>query len=215
MRLLFIRHGESEANVLRVISNRGRQHGLTALGRAQAAALAERLRPTPLAALYHSPLLRAEETALALAQACGVPAQPADALREYDCGVLEGCSDPASWLRYETVLVMWLKRGDLDHRPDGGESFNDIRARFVPFVSGLLDRHAATDATLALVGHGGLFRLMLPLVLSNVTVADAMQTPIPNTGIIQAETRDGQLVAVDWCGDKLTSPTLVNPQPHP
>jgi probable phosphoglycerate mutase len=203
VQVLFIRHGESEANVLNLISNRGRRHGLTARGQAQAAALAERLRPVPLAALYHSPLLRAEETAARLAAASGVPAQPADALREYDCGVLEGCSDPASWLRYETVLVMWLRRGDHDHRPEGGESFNDIRARFVPFVASFVAQHAGTAATVALVAHGGLYRLMLPLVLANVTTAFAMETPIPNTGVVVAETRGGQLVGVDWCGAPL------------
>jgi broad specificity phosphatase PhoE len=31
-RLYFVRHGESEVNVLRVISNRGFVHGLTATG---------------------------------------------------------------------------------------------------------------------------------------------------------------------------------------
>ncbi len=200
MQLYFIRHGESEANVLNLISNRGRRHGLTARGHAQAATLAERLRPVRLAALYASPLLRAEQTASYLSAAGGVPVQPADALREYDCGVLEGCSDPASWLRYETVLVRWLRHADHDHRPDEGESFNDIRARFVPFVAGLLERHAGTDVNVALVGHGGVFRLMLPLVLANVTPAFALETPIPNTGVIRAETRAAQLVAMDWCG---------------
>ena len=200
MQLLFIRHGESEANVLNIISNRGRRHGLTARGQAQAKALAERLRPVPLAALYSSPLLRAEETAAQVAAASGVPVQPADALREYDCGVLEGCSDPASWLRYETVLVHWLRRDDLDHRPDDGESFNDIRKRFVPFVAGQVERHGPSDDIVALVGHGGLFRLMLPLVLANVTPQFALETPIPNTGIIRAETRGGVLVGADWCG---------------
>lgn len=200
MQLLFIRHGESEANVLQVISNRGRRHGLTALGRSQTAALAERLRHVPLTALYHSPLLRAEETAAALSAACHVPAQPADALREYDCGVLEGRADPASWLRYETVMVKWLRHGDHDHRPDDGESFNDIRARFVPFITGLVDRYATSGAVIALVAHGGLYRLMLPLVLENVSPAYAHATPFPNTGFVRAETRGGQLVAVEWCG---------------
>jgi broad specificity phosphatase PhoE len=200
MQLYFIRHGESEANVLNIISNRGRRHGLTARGQAQAAALAERLRGVRLAALYASPLLRAEQTAACLAAAGAVSAQLAGALREYDCGVLEGCADPASWLQYETTLVMWLKRGDHDYRPAEGESFNDIRARFVPFVNSLVEQHGDTDAGVALVGHGGLFRLMLPLLLDNVTPAFALETPIPNTGVIRAETRSGRLWCLDWAG---------------
>lgn len=41
MRLLFARHGESEANVDRVFSNRGWGHPLTPAGREQARVLAE------------------------------------------------------------------------------------------------------------------------------------------------------------------------------
>ena len=40
MRIYFARHGESEANLLHVFSNRGVKHGLTARGRAQAETLA-------------------------------------------------------------------------------------------------------------------------------------------------------------------------------
>ena len=41
MKLYFVRHGESEANLLHELSNRGLRHGLTDLGREQAGLLAE------------------------------------------------------------------------------------------------------------------------------------------------------------------------------
>lgn len=158
------------------------------------------MRPVRLTALYASPLLRAAQSAGYLAEACGVPAQTAGAPHEYDCGVLEGCSDPVSWLRYETVLVQWLRHGELDHRLDEGESFNDIHARFVPFVHDVVGRYGAAPAEVALVAHGGLFRLMLPLVLANITAQFALEMPIPSTGIIRAETRAGVLLGLDRCG---------------
>ena len=68
MRLYFIRHGESEANVLHEISNRGAKHGLTEKGRAQVAALAQKLGAIPFVKLYSSPLLRAIQTAEILSQ---------------------------------------------------------------------------------------------------------------------------------------------------
>ncbi|MBK9055673.1 MAG: histidine phosphatase family protein [Chloroflexi bacterium] len=43
MRFYFVRHGESEANILHEMSNRGWKHGLTEKGREQAAALAYNL----------------------------------------------------------------------------------------------------------------------------------------------------------------------------
>ena len=44
MKLYFVRHGASEANLLHEFSNRGHKHGLTTNGKAQAATLAHLLR---------------------------------------------------------------------------------------------------------------------------------------------------------------------------
>jgi broad specificity phosphatase PhoE len=97
MRLYFVRHGQSEANVLQVISNRGLEHGLTEPGRAQVSSLARRLAGLPFARLYSSPLLRAVQTAEMLSSELGLPFETKDALREFDCGIIEGKSDTLSW----------------------------------------------------------------------------------------------------------------------
>jgi broad specificity phosphatase PhoE len=48
MKIILIRHGESEANIAHVINDDpGRAVNLTAWGRAQAEAAAERLHPVP------------------------------------------------------------------------------------------------------------------------------------------------------------------------
>jgi len=63
MRLYFVRHGESEANILRVISNRGYRYGLTVRGQQQAVTLAQHLQHVPISSIFSSPLRRAVETA--------------------------------------------------------------------------------------------------------------------------------------------------------
>ena len=95
MRLYFVRHGESEANLLHVIANRGHRYGLTARGQQQAVALVHQLRQVPVSGLFTSPLRRAVETATILSHAWGRPFHLTEALREYDCGVLENRSDAA------------------------------------------------------------------------------------------------------------------------
>jgi len=90
MRIYFARHGESQANLLHEISNRGLRHGLTRKGREQAVALAQRLQHRPIAHIYSSPVLRAIETSVILANRLEVDYEITDALREYDCGILEG-----------------------------------------------------------------------------------------------------------------------------
>jgi broad specificity phosphatase PhoE len=52
MRIYFVRHGESEANLLNVFSNTGVKHPLTARGLAQVEALAERLQDAGITAIF-------------------------------------------------------------------------------------------------------------------------------------------------------------------
>jgi hypothetical protein len=75
MRLYFVRHGESEANVLEVFSNRGLEHGLTQRGRVQTASLAQKLAGRQIIKLFTSPILRATQTAEILAEMLGVPCE--------------------------------------------------------------------------------------------------------------------------------------------
>lgn len=202
MRFFFVRHGESEANLLHEFSNRGWKHPLTELGRDQARQLTEtlfhELGGAPVHAIITSPLQRAVETAELLAARLHTPVQREPALREYDCGVLEGRRDDEAWAEYVAVQRAWLEEEDPAHAPAQGESFLDMQARFVPFIRNQLAQ--PRDGALILVSHGGLYRCMLPLVLANVDRAWAAQQAIPNTGVIQSVLRDGELICTDWCG---------------
>ena len=199
MKLYFVRHGESEANLLRVVSNRGSVHGLTEKGRQQAASLGKSLAQSGINAIYSSPLLRATQTAAILSAALQLDVIVSAALREYDCGVIEGKSDAQSWELHKRTREDWLLRGQWESRIEGGESFVEIRRRFEPFIEDLLAKNPA-DASLVLVGHGGLYCCMLPLVLSNVSFEAAARLPFPNTGIVLAETRPHWLYCLEWCG---------------
>lgn len=199
MRLYFVRHGQSEANVLRVISNRDLPHHLTDLGRQQVEALAQSLADVPLAAIYSSPIVRAAETAQIVAASKGLPVQIADALREPDCGIMEGRGDEDAWREHDRVVSEWLAQ-QYDSRIAGGESYSDLRARFVPFIERLVSAHRATDHNLLLVTHGSLLYMMLPLVLTNIDLATVGEYSMPNTGVIIAEQQASRLVCLEWCG---------------
>src|SRR5258708_2583835 len=87
--LILIRHGESEHH-LTGGPGRWSPSPLTALGRAQAAATARRLKDHPpfeIAAVIGSDLPRAAETAAIIASALGLEAESAAALRELNNGV--------------------------------------------------------------------------------------------------------------------------------
>src|ERR687886_3086288 len=155
MQLSFVRYGESEANLLNVFSNRDALHGLTERGRAQVEALAEKLVGIRFDAFYSSPIPRARESAAILAARLGIGYTLTPALLEYDVGALEGRCDAASWQDYGAVRDAWFIERRWDVRTGGGESFEDIRRRFVPFIE-QLTASPAQGATL-LLGHGGTF----------------------------------------------------------
>ena len=203
MRLYFVRHGQSEANVQRVISNRDLPHPLTELGRQQAEALAYSLSAVPLVAIYSSPIMRAEQTAQIVAASRGLSVEIADALREPDCGIMEGRGDEEAWAEHDRVTYDWVVQHKFASRIERGESFHDLRARFVPFVNRLVAAHSTPDRNIILITHGSLLYLMLPLVLINVDPASVHEYPMPNTGIIVAEKQMNGLTCLEWCGVKL------------
>lgn len=198
MNLYFVRHGESEANLLAEFSNRGLKHGLTEQGKEQARALARSLKNVSILSMFSSPLLRARQTADILAHELGVGCQVTEALREFDCGVLEGRSDAASWRRYADLIDAWLVRWEWEQRLEQGESFLDIRERFVPFVAQVVRAWGASDGAVVLVGHGGLYRCMLPLVLRNIDFAFVLERGMDHASAVVAELTPEGLLCSSW-----------------
>jgi broad specificity phosphatase PhoE len=82
----------------------------------------------------------------------------------------------------------------------GGESFVEIRERFVPFIDALVARGRDTDEHLVLVGHGGRYTAMFPVVLRNISFDFAFREPCPHTAYVLGETNGDDLRCVEWCG---------------
>ena len=203
MHLIFVRHGESEANLLHEFSNSGRKHPLTDKGRLQAEMLAKRLRRQGVVRIFSSPVLRALETAQIVADELGLTVSVEEALREYDVGVWEGSTDPAGWAEYARVDAAWLDPANWGQSMTGGESLLDVRERFLPFLEQLKTDYAAESGAILLVSHGGLYRVMLPLALVNCSPAFTRAHPIPPTGMVSAETRtDGSLICTGWWDER-------------
>ena len=132
-RLIFIRHGQSEAN------EQGRFAGqtdvpLTALGMAQAERAAEYIiKREKIDKIYSSDLKRAHDTAVPAAKLTGLPINDVTELREICAGVWEGRLVSEISVEYEKEFYAW--RNDYSNaRCTGGESVEEVYARVVPFV---------------------------------------------------------------------------------
>jgi len=202
MKLYFSRHGESEANRLRIISNRQLPHGLTEAGKTQAAALAERLRGKPIRCIYTSPVPRAVETAEIVAKTIGISYEPCDALREYDCGILEGRGDDWAWAEHRRWVDNWIANRGRELGPEEGETYNDIQRRFVPFINNLVGKNRNDESDFLLIGHGGIFFFGLPSVLANVDFEFIQHRGFGNAMTVTAGLKDDKLVCTAW-GDEI------------
>jgi broad specificity phosphatase PhoE len=140
--ILFVRHGETEANRRRLALGRA-DPPLTERGNGQAAALAQRLAPVGITTVYASPLLRARETARAIAAAVGCDVVVDDRLVELDYGEWDGKSFPDL---PPDALRQW--RDDPSFAPPGGESLQAVTTR----VAGFCTQHLEGETVVA-VSH--------------------------------------------------------------
>ena len=146
-RLLLIRHGESEWNA------EGRWQGhadppLSRLGRRQAEDAAASV--AGIDTIASSDLLRARQTAMILAECCGLPLLDADPdLRERAAGRWEGLTRS----EIERGWPGWLAD---DRRPEGFEIDEHLLTR----TTEALERLAAArpQASVLVVTHGGVIR---------------------------------------------------------
>ena len=140
MRLLIIRHGESEWN------RQGLYQGqydapLSELGLKQADALGQRLSNEPIFSIYTSPLQRAAKTAEAVAKYhTDVPFHKETALFEIDHGQWEGLTSAQVGERFGAGLQEWRVHPTRAQMPDG-ESFSNILKRVLDFRDQLYEQY--------------------------------------------------------------------------
>ncbi|GAA5437363.1 histidine phosphatase family protein [Deinococcus aquaticus] len=157
-RVWIIRHGETSGNEAGILRGPVSVNDeLNDTGHAQARALAAHLlrQPARPQTVYASRYRRAQQTAAPLAEALGVPVQVLNGVHEVDCGDWAG--QPYSALNAHPEKLR-LPGGRLGFA--GGETFDEIAARFMADVNALPD---GTDA--ALVSHGGIIRIGLAALL--------------------------------------------------
>lgn len=198
-RLLLVRHGESEANVVRSLDCSVPGPPLSALGEKQADALAETLADTrDIRVLFASTMPRARQTLALLSDRTGLPVRIRDGLREFDIGDLQPRSDPGAHTLLDELLHRWLVDGDLSASRPGGENGYEIVSRF---RSALADVVAAYDDGVAVLAtHGGVMRLVTPHLCAEVTGPFTFTNHVPNIGVVDFDVRGPEFVCRSWVG---------------
>ena len=132
-------------------------------GRAQVAALAERLRCDALDAVYASPMGRTLETARIIGAPHGLEPRPEPDLREIDYGRWEGLTRDEVERDFAAEYEAW-QEDPLTIAPEGGESGIQVLARALPVVRRIVQQHQ--HRSVLVVAHKGTNRLLVSSLLA-------------------------------------------------
>lgn len=160
--LYLARHGQTDWNLEKRLQG-GTDNHLNETGRAQARQLGDKLAGIRFAAIYHSSLARAGETA-ALARP-GQAGKPLAALAERSFGKFEGMYEDGR--DAELSAEFKARSGNLEDSLDGGESIASQARRVAQAITEIRARHR--HGSVLIVSHGG----VTPLIL-----AELLQIPV-------------------------------------
>jgi broad specificity phosphatase PhoE len=152
--VILVRHGETALNKKASggaeSAERIRGHvdvPLDAKGKKESAALGVEFANSGVVRVYTSDLSRARVPALAIARAAHVPVIPTEKLRPWNLGILQG---------KEVKKVLPVMNKCIEHPetviPDG-ESFNDFRLRYLPFLDARLKEASSSAGPIIVVTH--------------------------------------------------------------
>ena len=201
-RIFLARHGETEWNAVRRVQG-WTDIPLSQTGLAQAEALAARLSPIPLAAVYSSDLSRAAQTAAPAAARQGLAIQTVSELREKGFGEWEGLTQgdlerdyPELWHRYHVVR-------DLDALVPGGETWPQVQARLSAALRRIVAAHPGPDEAVLLVGHGGSGRMV---------ILEALQASLPT--LLRLHLDNASLSRLDFRSEGDSRVVFLNDTSH-
>lgn len=160
--LFLVRHGESLANERNILQGNTVDEPLSPKGVQQAAAAGQALKVAPVAQVFSSALLRAKQTAEAIAVQHVLPVQIIEPLHEVNIGVWAG----RKWEDIRQQMPEAWEQYMADHGEfptPGGESYRDVLDRVRPVFERLLTEHAGQ--TIVAVAHNVVIRVYLAHLL--------------------------------------------------
>jgi len=176
MRVLIIRHGESEADLLDVHEGRA-DFELTNLGREQAERMAAWVKDNyKIDRIFTSTLKRAKQTAMALSQEVSIPIEETEYLLEFNNGLIAGLSREEAAQKYPEDPNLPIHESVYEM-----ESMLNFRFRADYILSKILSENK-TDATIAIVSHGGMINQLYRSFL-RLPVDSNIIFPTADTGI--------------------------------
>lgn len=159
--VMLIRHGQNQYVKTGRLAGRKPGVHLNETGHAQATALADALKDTPIKAVYASPLERTMETAKPIAKAKGLKVSKRKGLLELDMGDWQ---DKTIKSLAKRKLWQTVQNNPARMRFPNGETFADAQHRIAMEIEKILSEHKPKDM-LVCVGHSDMIKLAVAYYL--------------------------------------------------
>ena len=180
---LVVRHAESVANAEGYFGSQS-DSPLSALGEAQAAALARALSKAPIDAVYSSDLSRARRTVEAIAAQQGLAIHETPLLRERSMGELTRMTFAAAQEKHPEVWARLVAR-DPHVAPPGGETHIELAARVARFLAETTPLHRG--ATVLIASHGGTIHHLVRQLLGVHDLALTFAMHVENASVSRVD----------------------------
>ena len=192
--LYLIRHGATPNNreVPPRLQGRRTDPGLSDEGFEQARLAAAALADRSIDAVFATPLLRAQQTAEAIAQPHGLPVAIVDDLIEVDVGEWEGVAWDEIEKNHPEAYRLFMTDASI-HPYLGGENMTTVYDRVLPAFEQLMRENVGR--TIVAVAHNVVNRVYLTHLL-HMPLKKYRSVPQDNCGINVLRYRDGEIKAV-------------------
>ena len=157
-KIYLLRHGQTDYNLQGVVQGSGIDAPINDTGWAQADAFFCTYRDIPFDQLYHSALIRTQQSIQGFID-LGIPVTSLSELNEISWGIREGRSPSNEDDAYYRNLVRTWRTGDVHIPSEEGESPIDVLERQKPVVELILSRREEKSILIAM--HGRAMRVLL------------------------------------------------------
>jgi broad specificity phosphatase PhoE len=190
MRIILVRHGETDRNKDKHAVGHSFNISLNDIGRLQAQAVAQRLRDEKIDVIICSNLPRAQETADIIAQYHEQAKRLVDQdIRERDNGVFAMMT-----VAEKEAAQKASGLGFRDWRPEGGESLRDVKQRAADWLKRMTPKNA--NKTVLAVSHGFFLYTLLEVMVEGGADVEREDFTMSNGGVTILDIHPAGLIEV-------------------
>ena len=138
---IFMRHGQADNNVNRILVGRHLESHLTEKGKMQVKDTARLLKSMSISKIYSSPVTRTIETTQIVGEELGLDYEIDDRLYEIDLGRLAGTNYDEVLNKYGNLFLSFYMGDDSVLSNHGVESFTAVKSRIRDLLDQIMARH--------------------------------------------------------------------------